>query len=281
MHTIFVRQPEPQHLSPRVELDEKMQQFNGAIGAVDGTHIPAYIPQGRQTRFYNRKNNISQSIFAAVSFEGLFQYVLAGAEGSYHDGALILEARENGFTSPRGRFFVADSGFGFRPGILVPFSVYRYHLQDWREVRVKPACKEELYSFRHAQLRVIVEQAFGRWKRKFKIIRCSAAEYDIRVQVALVYALIALYNFIILEGKPPEMGYEDKEAILTVEERGKLESARRRADSVFEGCTPAETRDHIADWVWQDREEALELRNEDIDMGGVFLPLEELEIDEE
>ncbi|KEY72644.1 hypothetical protein S7711_11543 [Stachybotrys chartarum IBT 7711] len=280
LHTKFVHLPKPGHLSPRVELDRKMQQFNGTLGAVDGTHIPAFIAEGKQTRFRSYKNNISQNVFAVVSFEGLFLYILAGAEGSLHDSSLFREAMTRSFRIPHGRLYLADSGFGVQRGILVPFAIYTYHLQDWRLTGEKPANKEELYNFRHAQLRVIVEQVFGRCKRKFKIIRCSAPEYKLQHQITLIYALTALYNFIQLEGKEPEAAYEQMEETLTPEEREDLEKARRRANSVVGSLSSLRYRELIARWLWQDCEEARAAREESDDE-DVFAPLEEMELDNE
>jgi DDE superfamily endonuclease len=55
-------------------------------------------------------------------------------------------------------------------------------------------------------VRVIVEKAFGVVKRKWKIVRTSVPEYSIKKQVQIVYAVIALHNFIIREraGERPD-----------------------------------------------------------------------------
>lgn len=39
----YVRQPNVDNLSPQLELDPKLYQFNGCIGAIDRTHIAAHI----------------------------------------------------------------------------------------------------------------------------------------------------------------------------------------------------------------------------------------------
>ena len=44
-------------------------------------------------------------------------------------------------------------------------------------------------------MRNAIERVFGKWKRRFKILR-TAPEYNVKTQVQLVYALAALYNFI-------------------------------------------------------------------------------------
>ena len=139
-----------------LEFDKKFRQCNGAIGAIDGTLIPAFIPIARQKRFWSRKSNISQNVFAAFTFDGLFNYVLAGAEGSLHDSALLRRALMKSFRLPEGRFYLADAGFGSRRGIIVPYTGTRYH-QDWGETEQRPQIAQEIFNLRHSQLRTTVE----------------------------------------------------------------------------------------------------------------------------
>ncbi|VZH98585.1 unnamed protein product, partial [Fusarium fujikuroi] len=56
--------------------------FFGCIGAVDGTHIAAWVPEEGQRKWYNRKSLITQNVLCAVRLDGTFSYVLAGCEGS-------------------------------------------------------------------------------------------------------------------------------------------------------------------------------------------------------
>ncbi|KAI7769546.1 hypothetical protein LZL87_014369 [Fusarium oxysporum] len=260
LHIKFVRQPEATYVSPRVELQGKFLQFNGAIGAVDGTHIPAFIPLAQQQRFWSRKSTVSQNVFAAVDFEGRFLYVLAGAEGSINDATLIGYAYNGSFKIPPGRFYLADAGFGLRRGILIPFSRVRYHLQDWGDADKRPEDEKELYNLRHAQLRTIVEQAFGRCKRKWKIIRNSAPEYSFSNQIKIIYAVTGLYNFLILQGKEP--GPQIEEEDLTERECRALARARDRADAVVTGKSGATMRDLIAGWLWSTYQAYLELSSD-------------------
>ena len=39
----FVILPPADYLSPEVKLDPKLRNFNGCIGAIDGTHIHAHV----------------------------------------------------------------------------------------------------------------------------------------------------------------------------------------------------------------------------------------------
>ena len=67
--------------------------FSGCIGALDGTHIPAHVPEGRRTAYRNRKSQLSQNVLAACDFDLKFIYVLSGWEGSAADSRVYEDAR--------------------------------------------------------------------------------------------------------------------------------------------------------------------------------------------
>lgn len=73
---------------------------------------------------------ISQNVLAAVRLDGTFSYVLAGYEGSINDASLIRHAYSKSFKIPSKHFYVGDTGFGSRAGLLVPYPGVRYHLND-------------------------------------------------------------------------------------------------------------------------------------------------------
>ena len=89
LHTEFVRPREDDWLDHRIELEKGLNPFNGCIGAVDGTYIPAFIPLKKQKPWFNRHGTVSQNVFAAVKLDLSFSYVLTGAEGSINDASLI------------------------------------------------------------------------------------------------------------------------------------------------------------------------------------------------
>lgn len=266
LHIRFVMQPTSHllDLSAFVELSPKMTAFNGAVGAIDGCHIPAYVPRRHQKRYWSRKNNISQNILAAVNFEGFFVYVLVGAEGSINDSSLIRIAKTIDLRIPSARFFIADAGFGSSRGILIPFPETRYHLKDWEAADRRPQNKKEIYNLRHARLRVIVEQIFGRVKRKFKIVRHSAAEYDIRDQQRIILAVTGLWNFILGDGLEPNERDLDLQTYLNnfPHARAAMEAAKRRADDFVPAQTPRGLRAAIAGATWQRYNEVLRIRRE-------------------
>ena len=48
------------------------------VGAIDGTHVRAFVSPEIQGRFHGRKDGTMQNVVAAISFDLKFTYVLAG-----------------------------------------------------------------------------------------------------------------------------------------------------------------------------------------------------------
>ncbi|KAG5998487.1 hypothetical protein E4U52_008078 [Claviceps spartinae] len=69
-----------------VVADESVMEDDPAI---EDDHTPAFVPLPKQKRFWSRKSIISQNVMVAASFEGLFTYILVGAEGSIIDATYI------------------------------------------------------------------------------------------------------------------------------------------------------------------------------------------------
>ncbi|RWR88352.1 hypothetical protein CKAN_01735300 [Cinnamomum micranthum f. kanehirae] len=62
------------------------------IGAIDSTHIPAWVCLEDQVRYRNRKGFLSQNVMAVVSFDMKFQYVFAGWESSASNSKVLQDA---------------------------------------------------------------------------------------------------------------------------------------------------------------------------------------------
>lgn len=105
--------------------------FRDCIGAIDGSHIPAFVPESMRVRFRDRKGQISQNVLAACSMDMVFLYVLPGWEGSAADSRVFESARRQDFRIPDGRYYLADAGYGNCDALLVPYRGVRYHLKEW------------------------------------------------------------------------------------------------------------------------------------------------------
>ncbi|RWR77272.1 protein ALP1-like protein [Cinnamomum micranthum f. kanehirae] len=170
--------------------------FKDCIGAIDGTHIPAFLPVQSQSAYRNRKGTLTQNVLAACGFDLKFQYVLPGWEGSATDARVLQNALTRGdpLVVPPGRYYLMDAGFANAPGFLAPYRGVRYHLKDHRGRT--PQDPKELFNKRHSQARNVIERAFGLLKGRFAILR-TAPQYDFIHQVSIVHACCTLHNFIL------------------------------------------------------------------------------------
>ena len=62
------------------------------MGAIDGAHVLARVPEKHRPTFMRRKHTTTQNVLAAVGFDLKFTYVLAGWEGSAHDTTILADA---------------------------------------------------------------------------------------------------------------------------------------------------------------------------------------------
>jgi hypothetical protein len=65
-----------------------------------------HLPTELQPRYRNRKGTLSQNILAVCNFEMEFVYILAGWEGSAHDGRVLTDAQAKGFITPKGKYWL-------------------------------------------------------------------------------------------------------------------------------------------------------------------------------
>nr|KAJ0201966.1 hypothetical protein LSAT_V11C600322020 [Lactuca sativa] len=108
------------------------------IGAIDGTHVKASVPQHDQIKLIGQKNCVTQNIMAACDFNMHFTFAWAGWEGTAYDTRIFNEARrrrEVKFPLPAdGKYYFVDVEYPNTKGYLAPYkgSNIRYHIPDFR-----------------------------------------------------------------------------------------------------------------------------------------------------
>jgi hypothetical protein len=114
---------------PKIQESPKFYPFfEGALGAIDGTHIRCTSSAADRDASRNRKGMLTQNCLAACTFDLRFIYFLSGWEGSSHDSTLFYDSRRVDFYIPPGRYYLADAGFASSDALLVPYRSVRYHL---------------------------------------------------------------------------------------------------------------------------------------------------------
>ena len=154
------------------------------------------MPLEQQRRYRNRKGHLSFNVLAACNFDMLFTYVLVGWEGLKHDVTVLRSTvNDHGFTTPPGKYWVADAGYSNSETVLVPFRGTRYHLREQRRSGNKPKNANELFNLRHSSLRNVVERIFGVLKRKYRILQ-TPSEYPLLKQKLIICACVSLHNWV-------------------------------------------------------------------------------------
>jgi hypothetical protein len=70
---------------PRIQDPRFWPHFKGAIGAIDGSHIPVEVPKEEEINHTGRHGYTSQNLLAICDFDLRFTFVVAGWPGSAHD----------------------------------------------------------------------------------------------------------------------------------------------------------------------------------------------------
>lgn len=155
-----------------------------------------FVRPEEQARYRNRKGELTQNVLAACNFDMEFTYLLAGWEGSAHDGTVYRDAHYyKGFITPPGKYWLGDAGYPNSDTILTPYRGTRYHLKEQRLAGKKPENSKELFNLRHASLRNVIERIFGVVKRKYQILR-TPSEYSIDTQTRIILACATLHNYV-------------------------------------------------------------------------------------
>ncbi|KAH9094495.1 hypothetical protein LEN26_018303, partial [Aphanomyces euteiches] len=170
----------------------------------------ANFSSSMRARFRDRSGGISQNVFAACSFDMRFTFILAGREGSAHDGRVLEDAYEYSFERQSDRYYLGDAGYALSPFVLTPYRGVRYHLKEFKEGNKKPRNMQELFNLRHSSCRNVIERTFGVVKKRFPILS-RMPSYPYKRQVSIVLADCTIHNFILChQGFTDEYDVEDE-----------------------------------------------------------------------
>ena len=172
-------------------------------GAIDGSHIPVSPPAMCHTDYYNRKGWYSVLVQAVVDYNYLFSDVCVGWPGSVHDARVLANSslfkkvtrkeilrgdlvREHGIDIPT--FLVGDAAYPLNTWLMKPFTY---------STDLTPAQKS--FNNHLSSARVVVENAFGRLKARFRRL-CKRNDMRIDNVPHIVTACCILHNMCEIHG---------------------------------------------------------------------------------
>ncbi|XP_038715078.1 uncharacterized protein LOC120008776 [Tripterygium wilfordii] len=178
------RDPEFKDIPKKIYDDQRYWPFfRDCIDAIDGTHIPAVIPQDTRVPYIGRKGVTTQNVMAVCS---------AHDSHIFHE---ILGNDNNNFPQPpQGKYYLVDAGYPNQRGYLAPYKGQMYHLEVFQN-GPEPQGPCEAFNRAHSSLRSVIERTFGILKKKWLILS-RMPSYSFETQVKIVVACMTLHNFV-------------------------------------------------------------------------------------
>lgn len=147
---------------------------------------------------------------------------------------------------------MVDAGYANRTGFLAPYKGERYHIPQFqREGRA--AGRKEIFNHAHSSLRSVIERTFGVTKKKWPILG-SMPSFSFRTQVKIVFACMALHNFIRLNAQfDLEFARAEDDEIGVSQEGGSQDNEEGRTVDMRDDRHMSHVRDIIADQLFSIR----------------------------
>jgi hypothetical protein len=94
-HNIAPKDPTFSNEHEKLKEPRFWPHFKGAIGAIDGSHIPVIVSVDEVINYTCRHGYTSQNVLAICDFDMRFTFVVAGWAGSAHDTRILNHALAN------------------------------------------------------------------------------------------------------------------------------------------------------------------------------------------
>ena len=182
----FIRWPSPCEKIASMVAFRNIMKRNDIIGAIDGCHIRIQRPSQQGLDYMNRKGYFSILLQGICNHEGRFMDVFVGPPGRVHDARML---RESPFFSDHqermgGTFLLGDTAY-----LAQDFNFILTPKRDNGRLTDTEIHDNMLLS----RARVIIENAFGRMKCRWRRLRdLQNVRLDIIVQIVL--AACTLHN---------------------------------------------------------------------------------------
>ncbi len=151
---------------------ESLRQFPNCFGAIDCTHILISTPCIADYKgYFDRNKQRSVILQAVVDSQGRFLDVYAGQPGSVNDSRVFAHSDMSDYLH-QGKLsepVVEISGYNIRPYLVgdAGYKLEKFCIIPYPNNELEDPLKERL-NFWQSSTRIIVEQAFGRLKGRFR-----------------------------------------------------------------------------------------------------------------
>ena len=226
----MIRVPTGDTLGTIIDEFEARWGFPQVAGAIDGSHIPIVRPTEYHTDYFNRKQFYSVILQGVVDYRYCFWDINIGWPGSVHDARVftssdLYEKGQNGTLFPAWNreicetqvpiLLLGDPAYPLLPWLMKPY-LDNGHLTE----------EQKLFAYRLSKARMVVENAFGRLKGRWRIL-LKRLDCQIDFVSTIIAACCTLHNFCEISGDGIEdsllqnlIGEERKETDVVGEDVG-------------------------------------------------------------
>jgi hypothetical protein len=193
----------PEVMKIRTMSNFHYHRLPACIGAIDGCHLPMERPPLSRGKYRNRKDWYSILLSAVVDHDRRFVHVDIGMPGSNHDAHVYRSSRLYGLA--RGHFGVRhikkrvrgdNRSMDVRPYIIgdPAYPISPYLMKGFPGANL--SLKQEYFNYTLSASRMKVEQAFGIYKKRWKLMR-TACKGELPAHVHAMTAACVLHNICI------------------------------------------------------------------------------------
>uniref|UniRef100_A0A3Q3F1G4 DDE Tnp4 domain-containing protein n=1 Tax=Labrus bergylta TaxID=56723 RepID=A0A3Q3F1G4_9LABR len=161
--------------------------FARVAGSIDGCHVRVVAPAAHEQAYLNRRLFHSIQFQAICDHRGKFLDVFVGYPGSVHDARVLRhsDVYVHQLYPPQAWFLIEDGGY---PCIQDPITL----ITPYQEPVQSPVHRR--FNGKLSRARLVVEQAFGIMKTRWRTIFLKAMEVRIPFAVEVITCCAVLHN---------------------------------------------------------------------------------------
>uniref|UniRef100_A0A3Q3FGZ5 DDE Tnp4 domain-containing protein n=1 Tax=Labrus bergylta TaxID=56723 RepID=A0A3Q3FGZ5_9LABR len=166
--------------------------FARVAGSIDGCHVRVVAPAAHEQAYLNRRLFHSIQFQAICDHRGKFLDVFVGYPGSVHDARVLRhsDVYVHQLYPPQAWFLIEDGGY---PCIQDPITL----ITPYQEPVQSPVHRR--FNGKLSRARLVVEQAFGIMKTRWRTIFLKAMEVRIPFAVEVITCCAVLHNLYTLQ----------------------------------------------------------------------------------
>ena len=233
----YVKLPPAEQTPPEIWNDPKLYPFfKDCWGAIDGTHIEAFVPDDTMACYQNCKGFLSQNVLVACAFDMCFCYVLPGGREVPRMGMYLMMHANTVLPFHLGHSFWQMLDFQH---VQVSLSLSPTHTiisrsgpEHWKGLCIywyymlivfsRPRNAQELFNLHHVKAHNVIERIFGVVKWWFCLM-VAASEYSLETQSKIIHPIFILHNFIHIHDPDEDLGVLDPKLLWQIPRRSTMD----------------------------------------------------------